>query len=393
MELDALDRIAARPAVAAVLQALGAGEARLVGGSVRDGLLGVAVTDIDLATALSPYEVMRRCGAAGIRTIPTGISHGTVTALAGGESIEVTTLRADLATDGRHATIAFTDDWREDAARRDFTVNALYYDPSARELSDWFGGLDDIAAGCVRFIGEPLQRIAEDHLRILRFFRFTARFGRTVDEAGLAACAERANDLMALSRERIADEWLKLLALPDPCPTLKLMLERSILRPVLPEVEAEALPRLAALIAAERAGGFEPDALRRFSALLDGDSLEAEKVAARLKLSNRARKRLASAADRSIAPNPRALAYRIGLEEAQDWLLLAGAAEAAAGLTDWSVPRLPVGGGLLIARGLKPGPVVARTLKEIEQRWIDEGFPGPDRLDELVAEALNAARA
>lgn len=391
MELSRLRELAARPAVTSILAALGEGQARLVGGAVRDGLLGLPVTDLDLATPLSPYEVMRRCGAVGIRTIPTGIAHGTVTALSDGQTVEITTLRADLATDGRHATVEFTDDWREDAARRDFTVNALYFDPASGGVSDYFSGLDDLSAGLVRFIGDPLERIAEDHLRILRFFRFTARFGRQVDEAGLTACAQRANDLMALSRERIADEWLKLLALPDPSPTVALMLERGILAPVLPEVSADRLPFLAALIAAEREAHLEHDALRRFASLLPPDPALAERVAARLKLSNRSRKRLASATGPELGLNPRALAYAIGLDEAQDRLLLAGQATHAASLTGWAVPKLPIGGGALIARGLKPGPEVARTLKAIERRWVEEGFPGEDRFDQLIREALTTA--
>lgn len=388
MPLNALAELARRPGLATILEALGPGQGRIVGGAVRDTLLGQSVTDVDLATPLSPYEVMRRCGSAGIRTVPTGIAHGTVTALGHGESIEITTLRADLATDGRHATVAFTDNWKEDAARRDFTVNALYYDPSTGEISDWFGGLDDLSAGRVRFIGEPLQRIAEDHLRILRFFRFTARFGKGADPDGLAACAERANDLMALSRERIADEWLKLLGLPDPSPTVALMLEHGILRPVLPEVEEDALPRLQRLVAAEAAASVPPDALRRFSSLLPSDPILAERVAARLKLSNRARKRLASAAATDLGSNPRALAYAIGRDEACDRLLLAGNSEAARALQGWTVPRLPISGGALIARGLAPGPIVAKTLKAVEQRWVSEGFPGYPRLDEIVNEAM-----
>ncbi|WP_300974167.1 CCA tRNA nucleotidyltransferase [Sphingomonas sp. LHG3406-1] len=385
--------MAERPGIAALLAALGEGQVRLVGGAVRDSLLGHEVADVDVATSLSPYEVMRRCGAAGIRTVPTGITHGTVTALAQGETIEVTTLRADLATDGRHATVAFTDDWREDAARRDFTVNALYFDPGEGRVFDYFGGLDDLAEGRVRFIGEPLQRIAEDHLRILRFFRFTARFGSGVDEAGLAACEARANDLMALSRERIADEWLKLLALPNPAATVRLMLEHGLLRPVLPEIGTEALPALEQLIAAEQAAGIAPEPLRRFAALLPRDPLVAEKVAARLKLSNKARKRLASAATEETPGVPRALAYRIGTDEARDRLLLAGQAEAAASLEGWVPPRLPVGGGDLIRRGLVAGPAVARTLKAIEARWVEEGFPDGERLEQLVDEELAATGA
>lgn len=391
MDLSRLHAIVARPGASALFAALGPGEARLVGGAVRDGLLGQAVADIDLATALSPYEVMRRCGAAGIKTIPTGIAHGTVTAISSGETFEITTLRADVDTDGRHATVAFTDDWREDAARRDFTINALYFDPATGELHDYFGGKADLEAHHVRFIGEPLQRIAEDHLRILRFFRFTARFASTVDAQGLAACATRANDLMALSRERIADEWLKTLALPDPAPTIALMLSHGVLKPVLPEIAPEAIARLERLIAAERAAGIAPDALRRFAALLPADPVLADKVAARLKLSNKARKRMASAATADVAAPPRALAYEIGTVEAQDRLLLADRPDEAAGLSGWVAPRLPIGGGQLIARGLTPGPVVARTLKAIERRWIDEAFPDETRLEQLVTEALAAA--
>jgi poly(A) polymerase len=383
-----LKALVERPGVAALFAALGEGQVRLVGGAVRDGLLGATVADVDAATLHSPYEVMRRCGAAGIRTIPTGVAHGTVTAVSAGETIEVTTLRADLATDGRHATVGFTADWREDAARRDFTINALYFDPATGEVHDWFGGLADLAAGRVRFIGEPLQRIAEDHLRILRFFRFTARFGKAVDADGLAACAARANDLMALSRERIADEWLKLLALPDPVATVSLMLDHGLLAPVIPEIVPEASARLAGLVAAERSVDLAPDPLRRFAALLPPDPLIAEKVAARLKLSNRARKRMAVAATVYAGEQPRALAYRIGVEEAQDRLLLAGEVEAAAALQGWTPPRLPIGGGQLIARGLTPGPAVARTLKRIEERWVGEGFPEEERLEELVTEAL-----
>jgi poly(A) polymerase len=390
-DVSHLRALVARPGVAAVFAALGEGQARLVGGAVRDGLLGMPVADVDLATVLSPYEVMRRCGVAGIRTIPTGIAHGTVTAVSAGETLEITTLRADLATDGRHATVGFTDDWQEDAARRDFTINALYFDPATGEVHDYFEGLADLEAARVRFIGEPLQRIAEDHLRILRFFRFTARFGQGVDEAGLAACAARANDLMALSRERIADEWLKLLALPEPIATVVLMRRHGLLAPVLPEIAEEAPQRLAELIAAERSAGLAADPLRRFAALLPADPLIADKVAARLKLSNKARKRMTSAAVPYAGEQPRALAYRIGVPEAQDRLLLGGEADAAAALEDWTPPRLPIGGGQLIARGLTPGPAVARTLKQIEERWVGEGFPELDRLEQLVDDALAEA--
>jgi poly(A) polymerase len=353
-----------------------AGETRFVGGCVRDTLLGLEVSDVDLATRLTPEEVMARLDRARIKAVPTGIAHGTITAVMGGAPVEVTTLRRDVATDGRRATVAFTDDWREDAARRDFTINALSADPARGGIFDYFGGQDDLASRTVRFIGEPLQRIAEDHLRILRFFRFHARFGTGAPEpAGLEACAARANDLMALSRERIADELLKLLGLPDPAPTAALMVERNILRPVLPEVESAG--RLAALVAAEREAGIAPEAVRRLAALLPADPDQAADIAARLRLSKRLGKRLVSAARSDLGP-PEALAYRIGAAEAIDRFLLHADPPPLdlAALAQWKRPRLPVGGGDLVAMGLEAGPAVAATLQAIERDWIAGGFSG-----------------
>jgi len=366
-----------RPGMDRLLAALGAGEGetRFVGGCVRDALLGLAVSDVDLATRLAPEEVMKRLEAARIKAVPTGLAHGTITAVIGGAPVEVTTLRRDVATDGRRATIAYTGDWREDAARRDFTINALSADPGTGEIFDYFEGRADLDARKVRFIGDPLQRIAEDHLRILRFFRFHARFGSAApDVAALDACAARANDLMALSRERIADELLKLLALPDPAPTIALMIERGVLRPVLPEIESA--DRLAALVAAERTAGIAPDSIRRLAALLPAEPETAAAVAARLRLSKRAAKRLVSAADRFVAADPEALAYRIGAAEAADRILLHGRpGPELAALASWQRPRLPVGGGDLIAMGLSAGPVVAATLQAIEEEWLSAGFP------------------
>ncbi|HMG48880.1 MAG TPA: CCA tRNA nucleotidyltransferase [Allosphingosinicella sp.] len=360
-----------------LLRTLGAGEGatRFVGGCVRDTLLGLPVSDVDLATRLTPDEVLKRLEKAGIKAVPTGIAHGTVTAVIGGAPVEVTTLRRDVSTDGRRATIAFTEDWREDAARRDFTINALFADPAGSEVFDYFGGGADLEARRVRFIGAPLQRIAEDHLRILRFFRFHARFGRGApDAAALDACSGRANDLMALSRERIADELLKLLGLPDPAPTLALMIARGILRPVLPEIaSADAL---AALVAAERAAGIAPEPVRRLAALLPPDPDVAGAVAARLRLSKRAARRLVSAAERTLDA-PEALAYRIGTAEAIDRFLLDGPPlPDLAALERWQRPRLTVSGGDLIAMGLQAGPVVAATLQAIERDWAAGGFSG-----------------
>ena len=377
-----------------LLDALGAkeGMTRFVGGAVRDDLLDLPVSDVDLATRLQPEEVIQRLEAAKIKAVPTGIDHGTITAVSDGHPYEVTTLRRDVATDGRRATVAFTTDWEEDAARRDFTINALSADPENGEVFDYFGGVDDLLARHVRFIGEPLQRIAEDHLRILRYFRFHARFGAgEPDRAALEACTCRANDLMALSRERIADELLKLLALPAPAPTVEIMVERGILKPVLPEITADRLPALEALVAAEAAAGIPAKGLRRLAALLPRDPAIVEAVAVRLKLSNKARKRLACDAAEDLHSEPRALAYRVGMDCAVDRLLLAGQSEQAAAIAKWHVPRLPIGGGMLIARGLKEGPIVARTLRRIESRWVETGFPDGEALEAIVAEALAGA--
>lgn len=388
-----------RAGLDALTEVLGAGEGlcRFVGGAVRDALLGTPVADLDIATALSPDEVIARLRAAGIRAVPTGIEHGTVTAVLESGPVEVTTLRRDVSTDGRHATVAFTDDWREDAARRDFTMNALYADPKTGALFDYFGGLDDLAARRVRFIGDPLRRIAEDHLRILRFFRFLARFGDTPDAAGLDACTARAKDLMALSRERIRDELLKLLVARAAVAVVELMLARGIFEPVVPEItSADAL----ALVARREAlVGASPDPIRRLAALLATDPAQADLIGARLKLSNAQRKRLMLASAGDGIDQPRALAYRIGREAAEDRLLRASPEDAAliAGwqqIAGWEIPRLPLTGGALVARGLAKGPDVARALRAIEDQWIAEDFPAAERVeaiaDGIVAQALSA---
>jgi poly(A) polymerase len=378
-----------RQGIKRLLKALDAkqGTARFVGGAVRDLLLDVPHDDLDLATILPPDEVIRRLEEKGIKAVPTGIDHGTITAVSSGTVVEVTTLRSDVSTDGRRATVAFTSDWSKDAGRRDFTINALYADPYSGELFDYFDGLADLESRTVRFIGQPLQRIAEDHLRILRYFRFHARYGHgKPDRQALEACTDRANDLMALSRERIADELLKLLALDDPTPTVSLMLKQGILAPVLPEIED--VGRLQALVVAEQAAGIEPDPLRRLSSLLPAEPQTVERVAARLKLSNKARKRIASAAERSLGSGPRPLAYRLGTEGATDRLLLAGRPEDAASIRRWKPPRLPIGGGDLIDRGVPQGPEVARTLRRIEDAWEAAGFPKGKEFDRLVDAVL-----
>jgi poly(A) polymerase len=379
----------AREDLAALVTALGVGEARYVGGAVRDTLLGLPVKDIDMATALLPEAVIARLNAAGIRNVPTGIEHGTVTAVLAGGPVEITTLRHDVSTDGRRATVAFASDWREDAARRDFTINALYADPVTLEISDWFGGLADLEARRVRFIGDARQRIREDHLRILRYFRFQARFGsQPADEEAQSACCELASTLKGLSRERIGMETMNLLGLQDPAPTVARMAQLGVLAQILPEARPEAL---AVLVAQEQAQDVAPDPLRRLAALLPPDPTLAEQIASRFRLSSAQKKRLATAAGRTDqAGEPRALAYRLGRSEALDRLLLAGAETAP--LMDWDIPQFPLKGGEIVARGIKAGPEVARTLRALEDRWIAEGFPPRERVLAMLDEAVSSPR-
>ncbi|QYE34123.1 CCA tRNA nucleotidyltransferase [Polymorphobacter sp. PAMC 29334] len=372
-------------AIAAALDVAG-GSTRLVGGAVRDSLLGLKVSDIDFATVFEPANVLARLEAAGLKAVPTGIAHGTVTAVANGFHAEVTTLRRDVATDGRHATVAFTADWRADAARRDFTINALYANPVSGEIDDFFGGLDDLAARRVRFIGVALDRIAEDHLRILRFFRFSARFAVTIDADGLAACTARANDLMALSRERVRDEMAKLLVTDDPAPTLAVMLDHAILAPVLPEIERARLAQLVRTCAGERAAGVRPGFVRRLAALLPVDAMLLDDIATRLRLSKVERKRLVLTADRGRSLGE--MAYRDGIDSAIDRGILSDNNDLPDFITAWSKPVLPVSGRHLIARGLPPGPEVSRRLGEVEREWIAAGFPAD--IDPIVSRVLAA---
>lgn len=366
----------------AVVAAL-SGDIRLVGGVVRDTLAGQVTKDIDLATPLLPERVIEKLSAARIKCVPTGLAHGTVTAVVEGRPFEITTLRRDVSTDGRRATVTFTDDWQEDAARRDFTINALYADPDTGDIQDYFGGVADLKAGIVRFIGEPLTRIAEDHLRILRFFRFNARFGKGVPHAeSLAACRVRANDLMALSRERIAMELLAILALPNPAEAIALMIGNGIFVPVLPEITTAA--SLVRLLEREQTIAAEPNALRRLAALLPANSGLAEEIANRLRLSNAERKHLMTLAARRADDdvNPKALAYRLGVESAVDRLLL-GTGDAA-DILGWTPPKFPLTGGSIVARGIQAGPEVARVLQAAERQWIEEGFPDAARVEEIA---------
>ena len=384
--------------MAELLAALDAetGKVRFVGGAVRDTLLGLEVQDVDCATVFRPEEAMERLEEAGIKTIPTGLKHGTVTAIIEKRPIEVTTLRRDVSTDGRHAEVAYSENWEEDAARRDFTINALSADPTTGEIFDYFGGQADLADRLVRFIGDPAERIAEDHLRILRFFRFHARFGSGAPDAeGLAATAKHANSLMALSRERIADELIKMLTLPDPSETIALMIEHGIFTPVLPEiVSADALTRL---ITREQAFDQSGDPIRRLAALLPPEPDTAMAVATRLKMSRAQRKRLATATARipGDTAEPRALAYRHGMDGAIDRLLLCPTNDAVTGdavalLTENPPPeRFPLKGGELIAMGMEAGPEVAVKLREIENIWVTEDFPDEARVRKIAQNLLS----
>jgi poly(A) polymerase len=377
------ERIAIEPwmteaATRAVLAALGHGTARFAGGPVRDALLGRPVADIDIATRLPPAEVMRRLAAAGIAVVPTGLAHGTVTAIVPPRHFEITTLRRDVETFGRHARVVFTEDWREDAARRDFTMNALYLDADGN-VFDFAGGLADLRAGRVRFVGDARQRIREDVLRLLRFYRFYAHYGRGPADGEACEAARALRDLLPdLSAERVAAELKKLLGAPDPAPTLALMREDGVLAIILPE--ARALERLAALVPLEPA----PDPVRRLAALAATDRASADRVALRLKLKKTERDRLAALA---AAPWPvdldadnhaqRRALYRLGAALYRDLVLLraaergegARARELLALAETWHPPRFPLRGSDVTSRGAAPGPEVGRLLAEIAAWW------------------------
>jgi poly(A) polymerase len=360
---------------------------RFVGGVVRDALLGRRVSDIDLATPAAPDAVMRAVSAAGLKAIPTGIAHGTITALVGKRHFEITTLRRDIETDGRHALVAFTGDWREDAARRDFTMNALYADRDGR-ITDFFGGAADALAGRVRFIGDPDRRIAEDALRILRFFRFHAWYGAgNPDPGGLRACAAHAPMIDRLSGERVRDELLKLLRAPDPVPVWRAMLEAGIVAHIAPA--ATRVDDLGRLIVAERELGLAADPLRRLAALV-GPAADAAALKSTLKLSNRDTDHLASldalssllvwvesgefgralyGAEPAWLRDAAILAHvRSGRPEGPVLAALQGF------IATWREPRFPLSGADLTARGVASGPDMGVLLKRLEAWWLAAGL-------------------
>ena len=377
-----------RADLAELVAALGASNMRWVGGAVRDTLLDLPVADIDAATTLLPDEVQTRLEAAQIRAVPTGIDHGTITAVCAAGPVEITTLRRDVATDGRRATIAFASDWRDDAARRDFTMNALYAHPETRVISDYFGGLEDLSHRRVRFIGNAHERIREDHLRILRYFRFHARFGADLDPQAADACRDLARTLKGLSRERVAKELLALLALPDPTHTVRLMDDLGVWRVLLPETGPSEFALLTTLVEAERKADMAPNPIRRVAALLPADTKIAEAIGTRFRLSRAQRARLNSAAkrDNNDTDNARTLAYRIGVEEAIDRLLLLNSDPSA--LLHWTAPRLPLKGGEIVQHGVDAGPEVAAILRKVETVWIDENFPDRTRVEAILTDVL-----
>lgn len=347
--------------------------ARFVGGCVRDSLLDRPVGDIDIATDARPEANMARLEEAGIRVIPTGLAHGTVTAVTDEGHFEVTTLRVDVETDGRHARVEFTDDWIGDARRRDLTMNALYADADGR-LYDPVDGLADARAGRVRFIGDADRRLKEDYLRLHRYFRFLAWYGREAPDPGdLAACAANAQGTAGLSGERLRVEMLKLLAAGTPMPALGLMHESGVLRQTLwadPD-----LPRCEAVLAA----GTDP--VRRLGALT-GDP---EATAGRMKLSRHETRRICQMhlADEDLdraesLAGIRAAAQRLGVERAADRLAFLGRADLAKALDGWQVPDLPVAGRDLLAEGLRPGPHIGELLRNVEAWWRAAAFE-PDR--------------
>jgi poly(A) polymerase len=389
----------ASEAARAVMAALtaGGGGARFVGGAVRNALIGAPVSDIDIATPSLPDEVTRRLKAAGLAAAPTGIAHGTITAIAFGKPYEVTTLRRDVSTDGRRATVAFTTDWNEDAARRDFTMNALYAD-EAGTVFDPTGGLADLEAGRVRFIGDANARIREDYLRILRLFRFHAWYGKGApDEAAVAACAANKNGIAQLSGERIQQEMYKLLAAADPMPVLAEMGARSILAEVLPSnLQIERLRRL---VAADREHGFTTDPVLRLAALLPADREVANAIVRRWRLSNADRDRLMTAVtsgDVMLTPAPRAL-YRLGDQQFRDIARMRWAsgtsgdwASLVALADTWVRPTFPLDGRDAMTAGIEEGPRIGQMLSELENLWVESDFK-PTR-DELLARLNSVAR-
>ncbi len=377
-------------------------EARIVGGAIRNTLLGQPVTDIDIATTSEPGETVRRLQAAGVKAVDTGMEHGTVTAVIDGHGYEITTLREDTETDGRRAVVRFGRSWQHDAERRDFTINALYADADGT-LRDPVGGRADIEGRLVRFIGDPEQRIREDYLRILRFFRFFAWYGHGRPDAdGLKACARLKEGLAGLSAERIWTEMRKLLAAPDPSRALLWMRQAGVLSLVLPESEKWGIDGIHGLMAAEQALGWPADAVLRLMVLIPLRKEVVQGLAERWKLGSRVRDRLVAVSQaHGVAPdmatgdferllyqgNPQAITDRMRLDIAALGTDDVGA-QSLVRLLDhagsWTRPSFPLSGRDLMALGFDSGPALGDALRTLEKRWIDSGF-SLDR-DRLLAD-------
>ena len=385
--------------ILALLNADG-GEGRVVGGAVRNALMGLPVGDIDIATTLVPEQVVERAKAAGIKAVPTGIDHGTVTLVADGRGFEVTTLRRDVETDGRHAQVAFGTDWKEDAERRDLTINALYANAEG-EVIDLVGGLADIETRTVRFIGDAASRIAEDYLRILRFFRFFAYYGGGRPDAdGLRASARAKDRLKTLSAERIWSETKKLLVAPDPSRALLWMRQTGVLTEILPETEKWGIDAVHGLIAAEQALGWSADPILRLAAMVPPDAERLAALGKRLRLSNADAARLQAWAKASVLPDevtdvgfdrllyrhgPEGIAMRLKLAlasarttaEGGDPLAMRNAARFSALLgrcEKYQKPTFPITGADVLAAGVEPGRRVGEVLAALETFWVERNF-------------------
>ncbi|MBS3650864.1 CCA tRNA nucleotidyltransferase [Pseudaminobacter sp. 19-2017] len=397
----------------------GGEEARIAGGAVRNALMGVPVTDIDIATTTVPDETTRRAEAAGFKAVPTGADHGTITVIVAGVPHEVTTLRADVETDGRRARVVFGRDWPADAERRDFTINGLYAEPDGTVV-DLVGGVEDIRSGTIRFIGDAERRIREDYLRILRFFRFFAWYGSGRPDAdGLRACARLKEGLDGLSAERVWTETKKLLSAPDPGRALLWMRQTGVLTRILPETEKWGIDAVQPLIGAERDLGWPPDPLLRLEAMVPPDAERLAAMAERLRFSKAEAARLTRwASTPPVAATTTELSLRKALyvsdpEAVRDRLRLALVSARGRAVGDtvalmeagayqrllkvaetWERPTFPVKGGDLKSLGAADGPGMGTLLRQIESAWVDSGFVlGRDALLERAAKILKGEGA
>lgn len=406
-----------RPGLQALLSVLNDGgeEARIAGGAVRNALIGEPVGDIDIATTTTPDETTRRAEAAGFKAVPTGFEHGTVTVVAKGQPYEVTTLRADVETDGRRARVVFGRDWQRDAERRDFTINALYAEADG-QVVDLVGGLADLKTRSLRFIGDAETRIREDYLRILRFFRFFAWYGSgRPDAEGLKACARLKDGLTRLSVERVWGELKKLLAAPDPSRALLWMRQTGVSTVVVPESERWGIDAVHGLIETEQALGWPPDPLLRLAAIVPPEMERVKVLAERLRLSKAETGVLTAWAEAGV-PDPALgeaefgkLLYRTGTkgldkrlrlalsgartrahEDDQALMEAAGFARLLESLERWKRPVFPISGKDLIAQGFMPGEELGGALAALEERWMGSSFAMTR--EELLSEAAREKR-